>query len=503
MAETNVDTKLTENTGRPRQTDWSRFHALQLAISDLVIVAASVIVAQFLWTGTALRGGLIAIISSSQLAGWQIPYIVLSVAIAVAWVVWLGVSGSRSSRVVGIGTAEYARVVNVGVYLFSVVVIVAFLFKLDIARGYIITAFGLGIAGLVLSRWSWRRWLMSQRREGRMSARALVVGNRASAEYIADQFNRRFPHAGYRIVGACYPPVGEDSAPEAKGPPELARLGSLEDVVSVVHSSDVDVVIVTGGDDMGPSVVRELSWSLEGLDVEMAVSPSLLDVVGPRIHTRSIAGLPLMHIEIPEYDGGKAFLKAFFDRCASLLALVLLSPLMLLIALAIKLSSPGPVFFRQERIGLGGAPFEMLKFRSMLRDAEELLADVESLNESDQGMLFKIRQDPRVTRVGRFLRRHSLDELPQFINVLKGDMSIVGPRPPLRAEVERYPSHVQRRFLVRPGLTGPWQVGGRADLSWDDSVRLDLYYVENWSLTTDLVYVWRTLQVMLNGRGSY
>jgi exopolysaccharide biosynthesis polyprenyl glycosylphosphotransferase len=466
-------------------------------------MVASVLFAQFAWVGSTIQGSLVVIPESSELSELDVPYIVLSTVVVVIWVVMLGATESRTPRVLGIGTAEYARVVRVSVQFFASLVVVAFLLKLDIARGYLLTAFAVGLALLLLSRWAWRQWLLKQRSLGRMSARTIVVGNRAGARHIADQFTRRFPHAGYLIIGACYPPNEKtilDGVSTAAAP---LGLGSFADVVRVVADHGVDVVIITGGDDLSPSAIRELSWSLEGLDVEMAVSPSLLDVVGPRIHTRSVAGMPLMHIDIPEYEGGKSLLKAFFDRCAAALALIVLTPPMLVIAVMIKSTSRGPVFFLQERIGLRGEPFRMLKFRSMSDNAEVLRSEMRSLNESDQGVLFKIRDDPRVTGVGRFLRRHSLDELPQFINVLKGDMSIVGPRPPLQNEVDQYDAHVLRRFLVRPGLTGPWQVSGRSDLSWDDTVRLDLYYVENWSITTDLIYVWRTVKVMLEGRGAY
>lgn len=486
--------------GRPRQSEWARLYALQLGITDAVVVVVAMLVAQFLWVGNSIRGWYVVIPETSELSEFQIPYVLITVSIALIWALWLSGAQTRSPRVVGIGTTEYVRVVNVSLTVFASIVVVAFLVKIDIARGYLLTAFGIGIVGLIFARWLWRRHLVSQRRAGLMSSRALVVGSADGARYIADQFNTRFPHAGYRIVGACYPRVDKQSSSDSRTP---LYLGGIDDVAAAVDQHDIDVVIVSGGHGLGPSTIRELSWSLEGLDVDMAVSPALLDVVGPRIHTRSIAGLPLVHVDIPEYESGRSILKAAFDRTSAAVALLILSPLLVAIAIAIKLDSPGPIFFRQERIGRRGAPFEMLKFRSMRTDAEAMLETLHDKNDSDGGVLFKMKDDPRVTAVGRFLRRHSLDELPQFINVLKGDMSVVGPRPPLRREVEQYETHVQRRFLVRPGLTGPWQVSGRSDLSWEESVRLDLYYVENWSITTDLVYIWRTLRVMVDGRGAY
>lgn len=491
------------NSGRARKPEWVRLYALQLAITDGIIVLLAVFLAQILWIGNGIVGSRVVTPDSSELSRFEIPYAVVSSFIVIAWFGWLGAAQTRSIRVVGIGTSEYARVVNVSLAIFSAAVVVFFLLKLDVARGYLLTAIGLGTLALLTSRWLWRRWLMKQRRGGLMSSRAIVVGSPEGIRYISDQFNSRFPYAGYRIIGACYTATPPPTMNEAEGDAQPLNLGSLSDVPGAVVQNDIDAVLVSGGSGLSPSVIRELSWSLEGLDVEMAVSPALLDVVGPRIHTRSLAGLPLIHVDIPEYESGRSFIKSAFDRSAAVAALLALAPLFVAIAIAIKLTSPGPVFFRQERIGLRGAAFEMLKFRSMHVDAEAMLAGLRSQNDSDGGVLFKMKADPRVTQIGRLLRKHSLDELPQFINVLKGDMSVVGPRPPLRAEVEQYETHVQRRFLVRPGLTGPWQISGRSDLTWEESVRLDLYYVENWSITTDLVYIWRTLKVMLDGRGAY
>jgi exopolysaccharide biosynthesis polyprenyl glycosylphosphotransferase len=216
-----------------------------------------------------------------------------------------------------------------------------------------------------------------------------------------------------------------------------------------------------------------------------------------------VADLPLIHVDKPQYQGAKRFQKRAFDICFSLLALLAASPIMFVAAVAVKLTSRGPVFYRAERIGLDGVPFQMIKFRSMVVDADRRLAEVAALNESVGGVLFKVREDPRITKVGRLLRRYSIDELPQFINVVRGEMSVVGPRPPLRSEVETYDHRVRRRLLVRPGITGLWQVSGRSDLCWDDSVRLDLSYVENWSMLSDLAIAAKTVGAIFGGSGAY
>ncbi|HEY4629941.1 MAG TPA: sugar transferase, partial [Blastococcus sp.] len=244
------------------------------------------------------------------------------------------------------------------------------------------------------------------------------------------------------------------------------------------------------------------SWQLEGSGIELLVSPGLIEVAGPRLHIRPFVGLPLLSIEEPVFTGWRRVLKGALDRTGAALAIVLVAPILVAIAVAVRLSSHGPVLYRQERVGTYGRRFTMYKFRSMVDGADGKLADLLARNEG-HGLLFKMQRDPRVTPVGRVLRRLSLDELPQLFNVLGGTMSLVGPRPPLPREVERYDTSIRRRLLVKPGLTGLWQISGRSDLSWEESVRLDLRYVENWSLTLDLLILWKTASAVLRSRGAY
>jgi exopolysaccharide biosynthesis polyprenyl glycosylphosphotransferase len=277
----------------------------------------------------------------------------------------------------------------------------------------------------------------------------------------------------------------------------------MADVHTAITSLRADTLVIAPTSTLEPTDLRRLSWELEGADVDLVVSPNLTDVAGPRVHLRPVAGLPLLHVEKPEFAGLRRVAKSAFDRTVSLVALVLLAPVCLVIAALVRLDSPGPAFFRQQRVGRGGSTFTLWKFRSMHADAErELEALIES-NEHAGSPVFKMRADPRVTRVGRFLRRTSLDELPQLLNVLRGQMSLVGPRPPLPSEVEQYGRHVHRRLLVRPGLTGVWQVSGRSELSWEESVRLDLHYVENWTLWFDISILCRTVRAVARARGAY
>jgi exopolysaccharide biosynthesis polyprenyl glycosylphosphotransferase len=279
-------------------------------------------------------------------------------------------------------------------------------------------------------------------------------------------------------------------------------VGGLDDVLAMAGRHEAHTVAVTSASETAAEYLRRLSWELEGTGLELLVAPGLIEVAGPRLHIRPLEGLPLLTVESPQFEGWRRVVKGGVDRLAALVALVLLAPVLLGIAAAVRVSSGGPILYRQERVGVHGRSFTMLKFRSMVADADQRLAQVQDVNFGD-GLLFKARQDPRVTPIGRWLRRLSLDELPQLLNVLGGSMSLVGPRPPLPSEVARYDNSVRRRLLVKPGLTGLWQISGRSDLPWEEAVRLDLRYVENWSLAADLAILWKTGRAVLSSSGAY
>jgi len=279
-------------------------------------------------------------------------------------------------------------------------------------------------------------------------------------------------------------------------------VGSLTSVPEAVARLGVDTVAVTASRGLTSGVLKRLGWDLEGAGVDLVVAPALTDVAGPRVHVRPVSGLQLLYVEQPEFTGPTRVMKEAFDRVLAALAVLLISPLLIVIALSVRLTTPGPVIFRQIRVGRDGHMFTVFKFRTMVVDAEHRLGELWHKNESNE-VLFKLRADPRVTRVGRVLRRFSLDELPQLINVVVGDMSLVGPRPALPSETERYGRSTARRLLVKPGITGLWQVSGRSDLSWEDSVRLDLYYVENWSFAGDIQILWKTFSAVVSRRGAY
>jgi exopolysaccharide biosynthesis polyprenyl glycosylphosphotransferase len=302
------------------------------------------------------------------------------------------------------------------------------------------------------------------------------------------------------IVAACVPPRDDhDSEPNLAGVPVLGRLADASRVVRMVGA---DTVAVLACPEMDGTALRELAWQLEKTGTDLCVAPALLDVAGPRTTIRPVAGLPLIHVDHPELNGAKRLVKDVFDRILATLALLLLAPVYVVISILVKTTSPGPVLFQQTRVGKDGEEFRMLKFRTMVRDAERHKESLAERNESD-GLLFKMKSDPRITHVGSLLRRYSLDEFPQLINVMLGEMSLVGPRPPLPEEAARYGQVVRRRLVVKPGMTGLWQISGRSDLAWDESVRLDLRYVENWSLALDLLILWKTVAAVIRGSGAY
>jgi exopolysaccharide biosynthesis polyprenyl glycosylphosphotransferase len=480
----------TKHAGR----DWRDTYAGRLFVTDLLVLIWVVFGVQIAWFGFAetdiqFRGRM------NEIA---IDYSVFSVTLIAAWMFVLGIYGSRGYRVLGTGPQEYRQVANSTVRLFGLIAIAAFILHIDIARGYILIAFPLGIGVLILSRWMWRQWLGVQRLDRRFSSRVLLVGSEVSAAHLAKELSRQ-PAAGYLVVGACIPSgVVADTLPGT----DIPVFSNVDNLQAAMTAVNADTVIVTSSEELPPHRMRELSWSLEPGRQHLVVAPSLTDIGGPRIHTRPVAGLPLIHVETPRYEGMKLYTKRTFDLLGSGILILILSPWLAVIAIAIRLSTPGSVLFRQERIGINGKQFQMLKFRSMVSNAESQLSELREQSEGN-AVLFKMKNDPRVTPIGKFLRRFSLDELPQLFNVFGGTMSLVGPRPPLEREVYKYENHVHRRFLVKPGITGLWQVSGRSNLSWEDTVRLDLYYVENWSITGDVVILWRTARAVLARDGAY
>jgi exopolysaccharide biosynthesis polyprenyl glycosylphosphotransferase len=415
------------------------------------------------------------------------------------WVVAMLISRSYEERFLWVGAEEFRRVFFAATTLLATLGTVSWAFQLDVARGFVTIAVLMAASLTLVQRYTQRQLLHRARGRGQHLQTTLLVGHRGAVSSLDEQMQREAYH-GYRVIGCCLPT--HQFSPAADAFNGLPVLGGLDEVADVVARYEVDTVAVLPCPELDGSALRRLGWALEKTRAELLLAPAVTEIVGTRVRIRPVCGLPLMHMERPELTGVRRLTKEVFDRSAAFFGVLFLAPALLGIALAVKATSRGPVFFRQERVGRDGQTFSMLKFRSMVPGADRLVEELEAVSDGN-GVLFKKKDDPRITSVGRFIRRYSLDELPQLLNVVRGEMSLVGPRPPLPNEVERYGFDMHRRFLVKPGLTGLWQVSGRSDLSWDDSVRIDVRYVENWSLTFDFMILWKTVGAVLRGRGAY
>jgi exopolysaccharide biosynthesis polyprenyl glycosylphosphotransferase len=426
------------------------------------------------------------------------PYLVLVLAGPVVWLTLLMASGVYSNRRLGTGAAEFGRITNAGLWMLGVIVCASYLTRSNVSREVAgVTVMALTLVSLAVHL-AGRLLLRRRLRVGGALHRVMVVGSGSEAEGLVNHI-ARLPHAGLRVVGVC-----SGGAPLSPvGAPDASLTSRVDAVIEAARGAHADTIAVSASAMMTGSDLRQLSWSLEGSGIRLLVAPGVTELAGPRLLVYPIGGLPLLHVKEAEFTGVNWSAKVFIDRVGATLLSIALAPLFAVIAIAVRFSSPGPVLFRQRRVGLHGREFTVLKFRTMYVGSDQRQNELDNLNEY-KGVLFKMARDPRVTPVGRILRRYSLDELPQIWNVLTGSMSLVGPRPPLRSEVDRYPGDLRRRrLLVRPGITGLWQVSGRSDLSWEETVRLDLQYVENWSVLLDTAVLWKTLLAVASGRGAY
>ena len=481
---------------RPDQQTQNKRAALsgfmrRIAITDILVVTWAVLGAEIIRFGSDP-------VEATLSSGGPSPdtwYTAFSVVLIVVWALMLRLHGAYDHHLLGHGPEEYKTIASASFRLFGVVAVISYVLRLDLARGYVAMAMPAGMIGLLVGRWLWRKWLTLHRAKGLMSASVLVVGDRGHLVGLIRALSSA-PEAGYHVVAACCSDA--DNGYVGRVP----VLGDESEAAEIAQRIGVNTVACTSSARFVSGGLRHLGWALEGLDIDLVVVPRLTDVAGPRVLTRPVAGLSLLHVEAPVFAGPRLAVKNAMDRIGSAALLILLSPLFAIVAVLIRRDQGGPVFFRQERIGKDGICFQMLKFRTMVVGAEAMLPSLQARSEG-QGPLFKLRKDPRITPIGAKLRQYSLDELPQLSNVLRGQMSLVGPRPPLASEVETYANDVRRRLLVKPGMTGLWQINGRSDLSWDQSVRFDLYYVENWSVISDLIILWRTGRAVLRSSGAY
>lgn len=455
------------------------------------------VVAMCLDVLAALGATLVAITASRSEYGDDLQAFWLVLLIPSVWFVFIGMAGGYEQRFLGIGSEEYRRVLLGALALIGSVATVALVVDLELARRSVLAILPLAGVFTLAGRYAWRKRVHHLRREGRFVSRTLVLGSAAAVGDLVHHL-RIASHHGYLVVGVCLTDEAEDG-PAIDGIPVV---GGVDNVAEGVRQLQADTVAITAGAALTAERVRRLSWSLEPTGANLVIAPALVDVAGPRTSVRPVEGLPLLHVEQPMLSGARRLVKAIYDRVLAALGLVALLPVLAVIGIAIKVDSPGPALYSQRRVGLGGRDFTIYKFRTMGVGAHQERSALASMNEGS-GPLFKIRKDPRVTRVGAFLRKTSLDELPQLINVLRGDMSLVGPRPHLTEELELFGEDLNRRLLVKPGITGLWQVSGRSDLTFEESMSVDLRYVENWSLALDLSILWKTAGTVVRGSGAY
>jgi len=469
-----------ERRAARRLTTWSRDYLRQVALADLACGVVGVFMAAQLRFGSNVTP----------------MYLALSLALPVLWVAALWLAGAYDVRFIGTGSDEFRKVLNAGIGLTAAVAIFSYAINLELSRAYVVIALPALTVFDILARFALRKRLVWRRMHGKCMHSVVAVGHELAVADLVTELGRDGYH-GLNVVGACVVQPGE--LDELAGVPVY---GGLDDITAAVKAFGADTVAVTACPEMNGIRLRGLAWELEKTGTDLCVSPALLDVAGPRTTIRPTAGLTLLHVDHPQLTGFRLVLKGLFDRCAAAAALIMLAPVMAVLAATVWLHDRGPALFTQVRVGKDGHMFRIYKFRTMVVDAEKRRPELLGDNDLD-GVLFKLREDPRITPVGAHLRRWSFDELPQLFNVFLGHMSLVGPRPALPDEAAVYAEYVRRRLMVKPGLTGLWQVSGRSDLSWDESVRLDLRYVENWSFALDLQIIWKTISVLLRGSGAY
>ena len=484
-----------------KQANWRVKYDFIVSFSDGLIVAASLFVA-YCSRFPAVSLDTLDTTFLGPNYSIRIPYFVVLASILVIWFVCLTLTGSRSERVIGGGPKEYSLVAQGTILALAVTVVILFSVNSNFSRQVLFVSFIVGMPGLLVFRWFLRRFLIHRRKKSDWKDPIILVGQQSAVSLLAEELSSRY-QAGLYPVGICLTDSGNEFIEALPlGQRTLRNYGGLGNVREALDETHASAVVIAEGGGLDSLQIKEISWSLDPKKHELILSSGLLDVSGPRIHTRPVAGMPLMFVEVPSFHGTTRILKRVMDLIIGTAVLIISFPVFVAIAVAIKLDDNGPVFFFQERVGLESKPFKMVKFRSMRKDAEEQKSSLEHLTMRNSP-LFKMEEDPRVTRVGKFIRKWSLDEVPQVLNVIIGTMSLVGPRPPLRSEVDKYDDHVNRKFLVKPGITGLWQVSGRSNLSWEDSVRIDLYYVENWSIMTDVIILFRTFVAVLRKDGAY
>ena len=457
------------------KNNWQRKIRFKILFIDVLAIAISLII------GLSVR---FPKLFSTSFSIFEFYYLLFAIGLGFIWVLTLSLNGSRDLRILGFGADEYKKVANSVFIVFAFVALISYIFKLEISRGFVLVSFTLGLLLLFLGRRILRKNLFSLRKKGLANFNVLFVTGKDN-DSVVDRLENAI-YSGLKIK-------------------KILIWNSnilIDQILKEALENSCDVILIGQNIDISATQLRELGWLLENKNIDLIVSPKVTEIAGPRLKVSNVEGLPLLHLDQPDFGGPKRILKRLFDLFFSLFGIIFLFPFYLIISIIIKIDDRGSIIYRQSRLGKNGKEFNVLKFRTMIENSHEIRESI-MLETNKDLRLPKHPNDPRITRAGKFLRRWSIDEFPQLINVLKGDMSLVGPRPPLLEEVNKYEGFERRRLLVKPGLTGLWQVSGRSELNWEDTVRLDLYYVENWSLTLDLLIILRTAAAVWRGEGAY
>jgi exopolysaccharide biosynthesis polyprenyl glycosylphosphotransferase len=462
---------------KPKEENWKKFLQNKIIIIDFIVLFISIFVILFLRFPEILKG---------EIKNYEIRNIIVAFLVYILWLFFLSLNGSRDLKILGFGADEYKRLTSSTLLSFTSIAFISYIFKLEISRAFVLLVFPIGLFSLFLSRRILRKNLLKDRLQGKYLSKVLLVISK-DVDPVEARLNLA-QHAGFKIILKFQINSKKDL--------------DVKKIISEAQANQCDKIIIGQSASITAEELRILGWALEKTNIDLVVAPAVTEIAGPRLKVSNVEGLPLLHLEQPSFSGFARFIKRMLDVSLTILGLILISPILIIISILIKTFDSGSIFYKQKRIGQNNKEFIVYKFRTMHEGSHELREKaMEGINKDPR--LSKNPQDPRITKPGLFLRRWSIDEIPQLINVLKGEMSLVGPRPPLVEEVTKYEHSEKRRLLVKPGLTGLWQVSGRSELDWEDAVRLDLYYIENWSLTLDLLIIIRTFAAVLRGEGAY
>lgn len=499
---TNADTQdesvgeLLGSAGRayPSRLPWKQAYRRKVLASDAVVIVFAVALAQL------LRFGVDGTVAQQEPDLASVT--AYSATLALLWILCLSLVGSRDPGLIGNGADEYRRVVAGTGWVFGTIAVGSLLLQAGMARGYLGIALPVGLIGLIVERHIWRRVLAKARARGEFTSEVIVVGGLESVASIGKRLDRA-TDAGYRVIGACIPGyAGAVGGAVQAGDRAIPILGDENSIDAALTLTSATTVAVAAVEQLGYERMRNLAWKLDSLNVDLVVAPGVADVAGPRLKIRPIDNLAMLQVDRAKCEGASMIGKSIFDFVFAAVVLFFVFPVLIAAAIAIKLEDGGPVFFRQERVGLGGKTFRIWKLRTMVTDADKMIDEAKATAGQADAVFYKSANDARITRIGHFLRKNSIDEIPQLFNVLGRDMSIVGPRPLVPGEGAQIFNFIERRTLVKPGVTGLWQVSGRSSVSEEERIRLDHYYVDNWSVVQDLVIIWRTISAVVKSDGA-